>query len=202
MVVATSKSSNLTSEVRTVSEDVLTVHHGKTWTQFEHLEKCFEDSPGVRLSYYEGIIEIFMPGSVHELFTGVIGFLIETFLFYHRVEFEPTGAATQKKVGQAAVEPDRSYKIQRLKLAVEVNFTSGSIAKLKLYKALGVDEVWVWEDGVLEVYHLQGDSYSKVDHSQVPALSQIDLATLSECILLGETSRIEAGQKLLLAYPS
>ncbi len=204
MVAATNKpfhqAIKLADKAEIANGDVLTIHHNKTWEQFKHLQKCFEDSSGTRLSYYQGIIEILMPGTAHELFKSVLGFLIETFLFYRRIEFEPNGSATQETADSAAIEPDESYKIQGLKLAVEVNFTSGSIAKLKLYKALGVNEVWVWEDGVLEVYHLERNDYRKVNRSQIPALSKLNLAVLSECILIGETSRIEAGQKLLTAH--
>jgi hypothetical protein len=64
-----------------------------------------------------------------------------------------------------------------------------------------VHEVWVWEDGLLVVYHLQSGQYETVDRSGIPALADIDLTVLSECILMGETSRIQAGQMLLGAHP-
>ncbi|CAN5700268.1 hypothetical protein BH23CYA1_BH23CYA1_16990 [soil metagenome] len=63
-------------------------------------------------------------------------------------------------------------------------------------------EVWFWEGGVLEVYHLQNSGYEKVHRSLIPALFSLDLRVLSECILVGETSRIEAGKQLLAAHPA
>ena len=77
-----------------------------------------------------------------------------------------------------------------------MNFTSGDISKLRKYKALKFDEVWMWEDGVLEVYRLIEGEYEVAERSHIPALSLLDLSVLSECILLGETSRIQAAQKL------
>jgi Uma2 family endonuclease len=187
--------------VETGHGDVRTIQRGRSWEQFRHLQKGFENTRGVRLFYYNGTIEILMPGEAHELFKSIIGFLIETFLFQRAIEFKPTGSMTQEKEGVASAEADESYEIEGLKLAVEVNFTSGDSSKLERYQALGVDEVWIWEDGVLAVYHLQNGRHEKVTHSLIPALVSINLDVLSECILVGETSRIEAAQKLLKAHP-
>ncbi|MEM6255777.1 MAG: Uma2 family endonuclease [Cyanobacteria bacterium P01_D01_bin.156] len=177
--------------------DVCTLQQHRTWAQFKHLQKGFENSSGVRLFYYNGTIEILLPGEAHELFKSLIGFLIELFLFHREIEFKPTGSMTQEKTGVASAEADESYEIQGFKLAVEVNFTSGDTSKLLRYKALDVNKVWIWEDGILSAYHLQAGNYQKVTASLIPALSLLDLEILSECILLGETSRLEAGKKLL-----
>jgi Uma2 family endonuclease len=181
--------------------DVRTIQWGRTWEQFKHLQKGFENTRGVRLFYYNGTIEILMPGEAHELFKSIIGFLIETFLFSRAIEFKPTGSMTQEKEGIASAEADESYEIEGLKLSVEVNFTSGDASKLDRYQALGVHEVWIWEDGVLAVYHLQSGKYETVNRSLIPALAAIDLNLLSECILMGETSRIKAAKKLLESHP-
>lgn len=184
-------------QVEIINGDVRTLQRHRTWAQFKHLQKGFENSFGVRLFYYDGTIEILMPGELHELFKSLIGFLIELLLFHCEVEFKPTGSMTQEKAGVASAEADESYEIQGFKLAIEVNFTSGDTSKLLRYKALDVNEVWIWEDGVLSAYHLQGSDYQKVTNSLIPALSMLDLQVMSECILLGETSRLKAGKKLL-----
>jgi Uma2 family endonuclease len=177
--------------------DVRTIQRGKTWAQFEHLQQGFENTRGVKLFFYNDTIEILMPSEVHEMFKKIIAILIEAFLLDRQIEFKPTGSMTQKRQGFAAAEADESYEIQGFKLSVEVNFTSGDISKLDCYKALEVDEVWLWEDGLLEIYCLQADGYQKVSHSRIPALSSIDLAVFSECILIGETSRLQAVQQFM-----
>jgi Uma2 family endonuclease len=78
---------------------------------------------------------------------------------------------------------------------------SGDESKLQCYQELGVDEVWFWEDGVLAVYSLQADGYQKVSRSQIPALAPIDLVIVAQCILIGETSRIEAVERFREAHP-
>jgi Uma2 family endonuclease len=190
------------TQVTTGRGDIRTILRGKTWAQFKHLQQGFENSRGIRLFYYDGTVEILMPGVAHELFKSIIGFLIELYLFNCKIEFKPTGSATQEMPGMGAAEADESYEIQGYKLAIEVNFTSGDISKLSLYQALAVDEVWLWEDGVLDIYHLRSGEYEPVSHSLIPALSEIEMKVMSECILLGETSRIAAAERLLATAPA
>ncbi len=187
-------------EVNINKGGVRTIQRGKTWAQFEHLQQGFENTRGVKLFYYYGTIEILMPSAADELFKKIIAILIEVFLLDRKIEFEPTGSMTQKREGAAVAEADESYDIQGSKLCVEVNFTNGDESKLECYRALGVDEVWFWEDGVLAVYHLQSDGYQKVNRSQIAALAAIDLEIMAECILIGETSRLGAVEKFRVAH--
>jgi Uma2 family endonuclease len=189
-------------EVEIGKGDVRTIQRHKTWAQFKHLQQGFEHTRGLRLFYYNGTIEILMPGAAHELFKKIIAILIEVFLLDRQIEFEPTGSMTQKREGTAAAEADESYIIQGAKLCIEVNFTSGDESKLECYQELEVDEVWFWEDGVLTVYNLQSTGYQRVTSSQIPSLTTIDLAILAECILIGETSRIKAVERFRSAHPN
>jgi Uma2 family endonuclease len=188
------------TQVVTGRGDIRTILHGKTWMQFQHLQQGFANSRGIRLFYYDETVEILMLGEAHELFKSIIGFLIETFLFHREIEFKPTGSKTQEVTEVVSVEADESYEIQGLRLAVEVDFTSGDVSKLARYQALGVDEVWLWEDGVLEIYHLRSGQYERLYQSLIPGLAAIDMTVMTECILLGETSRIAAGKRLLAAH--
>jgi Uma2 family endonuclease len=179
-------------EVKIANGDVRTIQRHKTWQQFEYLQKGFENTRGIRLFYYCNTIEILMPSEAHELFKTILGMLIETYLLDREIEFKPTGSMTQKLLGTAAAEADESYQIDGMKLSIEINFTSGDESKLDCYLALGVDEVWFWEDGKLAAYHLDGDRYQQVSQSQIPALKSLNLAILSQSIIIGETSRLEA----------
>src|SRR5579883_2096052 len=80
-----------------------------TWEKFKLLQQASEDSPGVRLSYYSGTIEILMPGEDHEFFAHVIGYLLTTFLLKKGLPFKPTGAKTQEQEGEASAQADQSY---------------------------------------------------------------------------------------------
>ena len=88
----------------------------------------------MRLSYYNGVVGILMPGAAHELFTGLIGFLIETFLFQHDIDFKPTGSMTQEKAGAASAQADSSYEIQGFRLFIKINFTRGTFQNYSVTK--------------------------------------------------------------------
>jgi Uma2 family endonuclease len=169
------------------------------WEKFKLIQQASQDSPGVRLAYYEGTIEILMPGLDHEFFKSVIGMLLETFFLAKGIEFAPTGSVTQEQENIVSAQADESYCIGQPKsspdLSIEVIFTSGSAAKLQRYQALGVPEVWFWEDGVFSLYHLRSNGYERIDRSEIPELTSLDLAHLSRCVLLAETSRLNAVQE-------
>jgi Uma2 family endonuclease len=176
--------------------DQRSIYQGITWEQFKLIEQGFSQSPGVRLFYCRGLLEIMTVSPEHEIFSRLIGFLIQTFLTELDVSFEPTGAMTQEKPGEASVQADESYCLGRLKspadLAIEVVFTSGTIGKLDRYQALGVPEVWFWEDGVFSFYHLREAGYERIDRSELPHLESLDLTLLSRCVLLAQTSKSQA----------
>lgn len=85
-------------------------------------------------------------------------------------------------------EADKSYKLapsSRLPdLAIEVVFSGGGINKLEAYRCLKIKEVWFWEEGVLEVYHLRGDG-NRLDYEKISSSEEvkgIDLDLLLRCI--------------------
>ena len=176
--------------------DQCIVQTERTWEQFQHVQQGFENSPNVRLSFYEGTIEILMPGQPHETFSSIIGCLLMIFLAERKVPFVPTGSMTQEKTGVASAQADESYCIGGLKsipdLSIEVVFTSGGLTKLKRYRALGVSEVWFWQDGSLELYHLREGGYDKISQSELNGLNELDFDLLKRCILMAETDAGEA----------
>lgn len=162
---------------------------GLTWREFKAVEQLL-DRPGYRLSFLDGIMEIRrMPGEPHETVKERIGALLELYLLMAGFDFTPTGSMTlESEGGSVKREADKSYKLapgSRLPdLAIEVVFSSGGINKLKAYKRLKIPEVWFWEDGVLEFYHLRGEGdalhYEKISNSE--EVKGIDRDLLLRCI--------------------
>jgi Uma2 family endonuclease len=171
-------------------------YHGIPWQQFKLIQAGFAHSPGVRLFYLHNTIEILMPGRDHEVFSRIIGFLIGLFCLEKNIEFEPTGSMTQEREGEASAQADESYCFGNSKptpdLSIEVVMTSGGINKLERYKALGMPEVWFWEDGLFMLYRLRGDRYDHISKSEIPELAELDLDLLTRCVLIAQTSRLEA----------
>ena len=181
---------------KTRATDQIFIQYDRTWEQFKHIQKGLEGSPGVRLAYHDGVVEIFMPGQPHEVFKKIIGFLLETFFFEKQINVVPTGSVTQEQEGEASIQADESYCFGTAKpipdLSIEVVFTSGTVAKLRRYQVLGVPEVWFWQDGVLTLHRLHGDGYVQIKRSQIPELAELDLALLARCVLIGETNWLGA----------
>jgi Uma2 family endonuclease len=172
------------------------IQSGRTWQQFKLIQEGFANSPGIKLFYYKGTIEILMPGREHEMFSAVIALLLGIFLVEKDIEFEPTGSMDQQKEGEAFIQADQSYCIGASKpipdLSIEVIVTSGGINKLARYKALGVPEVWFWEDGIFSVYRLRTEGYQRIARSEIPELTDFDFNLLTRCVLMAQTSRLEA----------
>lgn len=172
------------------------VYSGRSWQQFKLIQQGFTDAPGVRLFYYDGTVEILIPGREHELFRWVIGYLIGTFLIRKGIFFQPTGAMTREKEQEVSAQADQSFCIGSVKpipdLSIEVVFTSGTTDKLTRYRALGVTEVWFWQDGVLTLYHQRAGEYESIERSELAGLEDLDIELLKRCILMAETDTGEA----------
>jgi Uma2 family endonuclease len=178
------------------ASDQVFIQYDRTWEQFKHIQKGLEGSPGVRLAFYDGVVEIFMPGQAHEIFKKIIGFLLETFFFEKNIDVVPTGSVTQEQEGEVSAQADESYCFGAAKpmpeLSIEVIFTSGSVAKLKRYRALGVPEVWFWQDGLFTLHRLGSNGYVQIERSQIAELVGLDVDVLTRCVLMGETNWLGA----------
>ncbi len=172
------------------------VYAGITWEQFKLIQAGFADSTGIRLFYYNNIIEILMPGRAHEFYKTIIGMLMEMYCVETGIEFEPTGSMTQVREGEVSIEPDESYCFGISKptpdLVIEVVFTSGGPKKLPRYQALDIPEVWFWQDGEFSLYRLRDNGYELIFGSEIPEIINLDIALLNRCVAIAQTSRLEA----------
>jgi Uma2 family endonuclease len=179
----------------TTSIDRLVTLQGE-WAQFKLIQQGCAQTLGARLFYFDGKIEILMPGQAHETFSRIIGWMLTYFLAAKQIPFTPTGSVTQEREGFVSAQADESYCIGEVKpipdLSIEVVFTSGGINKLDRYQALGVTEVWFWQDGVLTLHRLRDNVYECIQHSELPGLIDLDLELLNRCILMAETNSGDA----------
>lgn len=169
------------------------IHSGISWQQFKLIQQGFSDSPGIRLFYYRGEVEILAVSEDHEAISRTLTILLALYFDIKDIEFKPTGSRTLETEGEASTQADESYLIGRSTgtppdLSVEIIFTSGTVKKLQRYRVLGVPEVWFWEDGVLAMYRLGAEGYDKIDSSVV--LPDLDINLLCRCLLMA--SSVEA----------
>jgi Uma2 family endonuclease len=188
--------------VANISTDKVMTLQGD-WAQFKLVQQGCAQNRGIRLFYFDGTIELVMPGRNHEIFAHIIGYLLTYFLTHQDLEFLAVGSADQEKEGESSAQPDQSYCIGSIKpipdLSIEVVFTSGGPNKLQRYQAIGVPEVWFWEDGTLKLYHLRPQGYEQIQQSELDGLRDLDLAVLKRHMLMGELSTPKA-VKSFMAY--
>jgi Uma2 family endonuclease len=167
------------------------IQTGVSWASFKAIQSGFADSPGVRLFYYEGELEILSTSLKHEIVKGNLGYLIEDYMLNQGLEFVATGSFSQEKATVASVQADESYCFGQRKsipdLAIEVVITSGGPSKLKRYQTLGVQEVWFWENGEMSIYQLTSTNYQKVNESQL--IKGINFEILAQCAAIESRSQ-------------
>ena len=183
----------LSVESHTEQEQCLTMPGSYDWQQFEALENLLAESPGLRITYLDGAIELMTVGEPHELIKKSLAILLELYFSIMGIEFIPVGNATRRSEAKGvSFEPDESYYLHEQKanpdLAIEVIFTSGNLQKLEKYRRFQIPEVWLWENAQLKVYALVDDAYQEVECSQL--LPGLDLALLVRCVQM--PSRLEA----------
>lgn len=162
------------------------IQTGVSWESFKAIQSGFAGSPGVRLFYYEGELEILSTSPEHEIVKGNVGYLIEDYMLNQGLEFVATGSFSQEKEAVASAQADESYCFGAKKpvpdLAIEVVITSGGPNKLKRYRALGVQEVWFWEDGEISLYHSTPTGYQKANESRF--IKGINFDRLTQCVAI------------------
>lgn len=177
---------------------------GVSWKQYDALVALFIDQfPALRMTYLEGILEIMTTSTEHERLKKVIARLIEAFAEELEIDLNGYGAATFKR--EAAVrglEPDECYVLGDLDevpdIAIEIVLTSGGIEKLDVYKGLGIQEVWFWENQSFSVYSLINIDTGYEERESSRLLPQLDLSLLSQFIdLPSQTKAVRAFRQAL-----
>lgn len=136
-----------------------------------------------RIAYDQGMLEIMVPLPEHEYFTSSIGNLIQDLAEELGIEYECFGSTTWKKQEKmAGAEPDECFYIKSLPailgrldidlnqdpppdLVLEVDMTSKSLNRLRIYSRLGVPEVWRYDLGQLWLYQLVNEEYVETEIS-------------------------------------
>ncbi|NBD32832.1 MAG: Uma2 family endonuclease [Cyanobacteria bacterium] len=153
---------------------------GMTWMDYEQFNS--EESPGYRVSYFNGVITLVSPSKNHERIAQTIAILVSAYCRKYNVLYFPLGSTRLENQPLAGKEPDVSFAFNSDKdfpdLAIEVIFSSGRLDDLEKYQALGVPEVWFWRNNQVTFYQLQTQGYRKIDKSLF--LSNLTSQTLTQ----------------------
>jgi Uma2 family endonuclease len=165
----------LRKRIGTPDADSIVVLHDVSWEDYERLLAMRGDHSAPRISYLEGEVEIMSPSRDHEVIKSYIGHLLEAWCIDRGMDVTPVGSWTiKKKAKRRGAEPDECYifgteKRNRPHLAIEVEWTHGGIDKLAIYEQLGVEEVWYWRKGVIDIYVLSSGKLVPAERSHVPS---------------------------------
>ncbi|MBW4570218.1 MAG: Uma2 family endonuclease [Tolypothrix carrinoi HA7290-LM1] len=184
-----------------------------SWQTFESILAEMGDNRATRLAYDQGILEIMTPLMPHEHNKRLIEKLIDNLAEELNLNLKSTGSVTCKRQDLLrGVEPDSSFYIQnelvmRQKqnldltqdpppdLVIEVDYTSSSVDRMPIYQALGIPEVWRYNEPVMQIYQLRENVYVECDVS--PTFSNLPLTTeiprfIQESLNIGEIAMIRS----------
>jgi Uma2 family endonuclease len=181
-----------------------------TWQEFETILEELGDHRGSRLAYDNGTLEMMMPLPEHEDDKEIVGDLIKALLEEFDIAFKSLGSTTFKKRQTQGLEPDQCFYIQNEvairgkkgidlsvdpppDLAIEIDVTSRTNSSL--YEALGVPELWRFDQGNLQINLLEGGSYALVSESpNFPGLPVCEMLPhfLAESKIIGRNKVLTA----------
>ena len=154
------------------SADQRVIMHGVRWDQFEAILALRGGAAGPRMTYLHGELELMSPSRNHESIKTLLARMVELYALEKGIHLSGYGSWTLRNAPkERALEPDECYIVGDARhkdmpdLAIEVIWTSGGLDKLEVYRALGVEEVWLWRDGTIRMYRLSGEHYTDLGHS-------------------------------------
>jgi len=161
-----------------------------SWETYESLLKDLENQSSPRLAYDQGVLEIMSPHFEHDRSNLILAAIAAIALEEMDVDFEGAGSTTFKReVLKRGFEPDSSFFIRHAErvrgkkrldmeidpppdLLIEIDVTNDSMNKFPLYAALGVPEVWRYEDAI-EIWVLDQGRYERRHSSAaIPILTE------------------------------
>jgi Uma2 family endonuclease len=181
---------------------------GITWQTYQSLVLELESQPAKRLTYDNGVLEIWMPLPPHETYKRLLGRLVEIITEEMDIEIRSLSASTwSRKDLLKGVEADECYYIQNEAivrgkrsidlmvdpppdLAIEIDISNPSLPRLPIYAALKVPEVWQFDGERFKILELVAGEY--VTKTQSQALPMVTVEVVQELMgqaqKMGETS--------------
>ncbi|MGH9897611.1 MAG: Uma2 family endonuclease [Pyrinomonadaceae bacterium] len=155
------------------------------WKEYEQLLDDLGNSPGVRVSYDCGRLEIMSPSSSHEMFKDLLQDLARIAAESTGVDLESRGSTTfkQEQIAMGA-EPDTCFYVQNAPriigkreidlsvdpppdVIVEIDVSRDSRKKFDFYRIIGVPELWRYDEHLAHIYRLTEEGYGEVSISHV-----------------------------------
>lgn len=154
----------------------------------------------VRMTYDRGVLELMSPSRVHEWFAEFVARLAAEWSMELGLSLLSCGSTTLRREDtDKGCEPDKSFYIEHEPLmrshddldltvhpppdlVIEVDITADSLARMPIYRAIRVPEVWRHDGERLQLYALAADGeYAEIAESrQLPLLCPADVERFLE----------------------
>jgi Uma2 family endonuclease len=174
-----------------------------SWQEFEVILEDLGEHRASRVAYDKGTLEIMTPLPEHETNKELVSDLVKALLEELDIEFCSLGSTTfQNKEMNKGIEPDNCFYIQneavvrgknRFDLALEIDITSRTHPTI--YEALGVAELWRFENDTLQINVLKEGKYIKSEYSpKFPSLPLVEIIPqyLKQCRTVGRNKTMRA----------
>lgn len=187
--------------------------HDVSWETYERLLAEHGEHAGTRFTYDEGTLQIMIISFEHESSNRTLSTIVEALADGFDIDYEPAGSTTFKRKDiKRGFEPDSCFYFRqpeairgkkRLDLAkdappdliVEVDVTHGSLDRLPIFAAVGVAEVWRYENEAVKFFLLTDHSY--VESLKSSFLPGVTSETITQFIADSHTiRRVELARKV------
>ena len=164
------------STVETIQGEQRMLLSGVRWSTYVALADE-NQSGGKRLTYDCGDLEIMSPMMPHESAKRLLARMIDQFTLLKGIEIRSAASTTFRREDlQRGFEADESFYVQQVAairdkeqldlhldpppdLVIEIDISRSAISKFALFAALGVPEVWRYDNQQLRSFRLEGDKY-------------------------------------------
>ena len=157
--------------------------HGVRWNDYVMLRESLE-TPGLRMTFCQGALEIMSPSRLHEMWKTSIARLVELYAMERDLPLLGYGSTTFRlEAKERGAEPDECYRVGLMMkdgefpdIVLEVLATNPLLDKLLVYRGFDVPEVWLFREGVFEIHRLREGGYVRVERSEL--LPELDFALI------------------------
>jgi Uma2 family endonuclease len=150
------------------------VLHALTWHDYVQIGNVLCDRPGLRLTFDRGTLEIMVTSREHEVLKARLGRLIEILAEVFNLKIEPGGNMTfQREDLERGLEGDNCWWIEHEAqvrgkltpwdpavdpppdLVPKIEVSRSAVARMAIYAALRVPQVWCFDGRSLRIYLLE-----------------------------------------------
>jgi len=169
-----------------------------SWQTYQALLRDLGNHRSSRLTYDQGVLEIFMPSELHEIINRLLALIVTALTDELGMKVKGYGSTTLNREDlERGVEPDSCFYIQNVDrvlgrrldiavdpppdLAIEVDIRSSSQRRFGVYLQLQIPEVWRYtEQAGVTIYQFQDGVYGECEFS--PTFPMVSGALLMELL--------------------